>query len=1012
MLFLLGGITTSASAQGGQNPNHVHVHDTHCGTMEMDAYNRQQHPNRGTLDEFERWFGDQVAAYKQQVDNGYRAPLLTVPVIFHIITDGAGNENLSAAVVQAQLDQLNLDFRDQAGSTDAAKADIEMEFCLATLDPSDNVLAEPGINRVTTYGDGPFTSGYIDGTVKPATQWNPNDYMNIWVAPLSGGLLGWAQFPDNSGLGGLNANGGNANTDGVVVGSGTVGSVANPGYAPPYNLGRTLTHEVGHWVGLRHIWGDANCGNDFCGDTPESQTSNSGCPNQTTCDGNRDMVENYMDYTNDACMNVFSNDQKTRIRTVMSICPRRMSLPNSTKCGSTAPTIGFASGGGTVVTESSDCNYQDVVLDVNITSSPSANATVTFSATGTATNGSVDYEFMPASVVFPAGSTPTRQVTVRIYNDGMVEGVETILMTFNVTTTGDAIAATGDLLDHDITINDDDVAPTPTTMTTLVNEDFESGGLGTFTTQGFSAVDFVVGNLAALTSANWTLNNTNTTNFAYTNDDGCNNCNKNNDRLTSAAFSLAGAYTVATLTFDHAFADINGIVDGVNVDETGEVQINTGGGWNTIMNLTNTSVGAANDFYTTPWQTGVTVNLTPYIGQANVQIRFRYRDGNEWAYGMAVDNVVVTAGSTAGIQTTDNTGAPRSTQVNGMQTVHFYDVASNDVMGTIQNLSGWNYQCTRVEVDRDAAAAGAPTAQFWDNNPANAVAAKTFFVDPNNNTPTGSYTITLYYTEAEIAAWEAATGKNRSVLKIIKVSNNPINTITAANYAGYTIEQQAATIGAFGTDVTLTATFNTGFSGFAIGDIGPQPVVLLPMQLIDFTGAKEGKNIKLNWETEQEIDVDFYTLEKSADGVLFEPINKQFAVGNGKPSGTNNYDYLDTKPFIGENYYRLGQVDKAGNQTYSKIVAIMVDVEEVPVMTLAPNPVHDNMTIDYNTPKEGKIGVEIYDAIGQEMMKEHNLSVDKGNNSILLNLKDFPSGMYILRVGQGGSVITTRFIKK
>ena len=90
--------------------------------------------------------------------------------------------------------------------------------------------------------------------------------MNVWVADLSGGLLGYAQFPSNSGLGGLNANGGAASTDGVVHLYSTIGSVANPfpGGAP-YNLGRTMTHEVGHWLGLRHIWGDANCGNDFCG---------------------------------------------------------------------------------------------------------------------------------------------------------------------------------------------------------------------------------------------------------------------------------------------------------------------------------------------------------------------------------------------------------------------------------------------------------------------------------------------------------------------------------------------------------------------------------------------------------------------------------------------------------------------------------------------------------------------------------------------------------------------------
>ena len=308
--------------------------------MEMDAQRRNLNPKLPSLEQEENLFKKQLKEYKSGKTPGSgkggninKATLLTIPCIFHIITDGAGAENISAAQVQAQVDQLNIDFRNLAGSIDPVAADIEIEFCLAILDPSNNLLAEAGINRVTTYGEGPFNTGYIDGTIKPGTIWNPDEYMNVWVADLSGGLLGYAQFPSNAGLGGLGVNGGAANTDGVVHLYSTIGSVANPfpGGAP-FNLGRTMTHEVGHWLGLRHIWGDANCGNDFCNDTPQSQTSNYGCPNITTCDGQDDMVENYMDYTNDACMNIFTADQKDRIRTVMLNSPRRALLPLSDKC--------------------------------------------------------------------------------------------------------------------------------------------------------------------------------------------------------------------------------------------------------------------------------------------------------------------------------------------------------------------------------------------------------------------------------------------------------------------------------------------------------------------------------------------------------------------------------------------------------------------------------------------------------------------------------------------------------
>lgn len=440
VFFCLAG-WGNVSALFAQLNNHkeLHIHDSRCATMEMDANSRQVNPERGAVDDFERWIAPLIEDYKDHVAKGYRAPLLTIPVVFHIITDGAGAENISAAQVQAQVNQLNIDYRDLAGSTNSVSADLEIEFCLALLDPSDNVLPEPGINRVTAYGDGPFNTGQIDNTIKPGTIWNTDDYMNIWVADISGGILGYAQFPDASGLGGLNNNGGAANTDGVVHLYSTIGSVASPfPGGGPYNLGRTMTHEVGHWMGLRHIWGDGNCGvDDFCNDTPASDNSNFGCPNGHVSCNTTDQIENYMDYTNDACMDIFTADQKARVRTVMSVSPRRSALANSTKCGVVAPTISFVSGGGTIVNEGTDCSFQDVVLDLNISAAPSADATVTFNSAGSAVAG-VDFDILTASVVFPAGASPVRQVTVRIYNDGIVENNETIVVSFTVATSGDA----------------------------------------------------------------------------------------------------------------------------------------------------------------------------------------------------------------------------------------------------------------------------------------------------------------------------------------------------------------------------------------------------------------------------------------------------------------------------------------------------------------------------------------------------------------------------------------------
>lgn len=321
-----------------------------CYTVEANEALRAQNPGMETPEEFENWLAPLVRQYHQQ--GASQRAVVTIPIVFHIIHNGesvGSGDNISATYVNAQIDQLNNDFRRILGTsgynTDPAGADTEIEFCAATVDPSGNTLAEPGINRINRssfgwtappYGTctaGNFGNSYIENTIKPQSQWNPGNYLNVWVMDMVCGILGYAQFPSSSGLSGLNANGGAASTDGVVLLPTSLGSTTTPfPNAAPYNEGRTGTHEIGHFFGLRHIWGDASCGTDYCADTPTQQGPSSGCPNTTTCDGVNDMVENYMDYSYDDCMNIFTSDQKARMLTVLANSPRRGSLTTSTAC--------------------------------------------------------------------------------------------------------------------------------------------------------------------------------------------------------------------------------------------------------------------------------------------------------------------------------------------------------------------------------------------------------------------------------------------------------------------------------------------------------------------------------------------------------------------------------------------------------------------------------------------------------------------------------------------------------
>jgi len=235
----------------------------------------------------------------------------TIPAVVHVLYNTAA-ENVSAAQVRSQLRVLNRDFRatnpDKSKVPDAWKGlvtDTGIRFALARKDPAGNTTS--GIIRTKTTR----TSFGADDEMKFKSSggvdaWPTDRYLNVWVCTLGGGLLGYAQFP-----------GGPANTDGVVIlntGFGTTGTAS-----PPFNLGRTTTHEIGHWLNLRHIWGDTeDCsGTDFVADTPNAAGPNFGKPvfPHISCNNgpNGDMFMNYMDYVDDDAMVMFSAQQVARM---------------------------------------------------------------------------------------------------------------------------------------------------------------------------------------------------------------------------------------------------------------------------------------------------------------------------------------------------------------------------------------------------------------------------------------------------------------------------------------------------------------------------------------------------------------------------------------------------------------------------------------------------------------------------------------------------------------------------
>ena len=235
-----------------------------------------------------------------------------IPVVVHVI-HGGGTENISKEQINDQLRILNEDLRRlnaDAVNTPLAfsgvAADCNIEFKLAKIDPNENCTN--GIVRVLS----PLTNGPLDrDDVKAVSYWPSNKYFNIWVVKniddggSAGTILGYAQFPGF----------GPTATDGIVLRADYTGSIETA--ASSSYMGRTATHEVGHWLGLRHIWGDATCGNDNVSDTPKHRTTNSGCPNfpqdNNLCAGtgpDGEMFMDYMDYSSGSCQNMFTDGQK------------------------------------------------------------------------------------------------------------------------------------------------------------------------------------------------------------------------------------------------------------------------------------------------------------------------------------------------------------------------------------------------------------------------------------------------------------------------------------------------------------------------------------------------------------------------------------------------------------------------------------------------------------------------------------------------------------------------------
>lgn len=341
-------------------------------------------PSQIWENEFQKLISENITKQKNQKQF---LTVYTIPIIFHVIHGGqpiGTFPNISQGQINSQITVLNQDFSGNGFNSSIYPsnafvnwvinqalpsanidingrvkiADVGIQFCLATKDTLGNILPEPGIERIDYNSKGwtnPNTlttqtalASYLNSTIKPQSIWNVAKYLNVWISDKNSGIsyTGVATYPPLSGLTGL-LGAGTDSTDGIWCFAKVIGSnnlFPSGIYGSPMVEGRTLTHEVGHYLGLRHISGDAACATDYCNDTPPAAAQNIGSPsyplNVGSCSSptnapEGEMFMNFMDYPWDPYKYMYTTDQATRMQNAMLNSPYRNQLGTHGLCSAT-----------------------------------------------------------------------------------------------------------------------------------------------------------------------------------------------------------------------------------------------------------------------------------------------------------------------------------------------------------------------------------------------------------------------------------------------------------------------------------------------------------------------------------------------------------------------------------------------------------------------------------------------------------------------------------------------------
>ncbi len=649
--------------------------------------------------------------------------------------------------------------------------------------------------------------------------------------------------------------------------------------------------------------------------------------------------------------------------------------------------------------------YVDYVLGIGETYPTVTPTTVTVNVSGGSAQEGSDFDITtngsftsPSKQLgFDTGRTVTKYITVRVYDDKEVESAEDLQLNFTVSGSN---AIAGFLTTYRMTITDNDSHPLP------------------YQTQNISLGTYDV-DLSASSPFNGTKLR-NRLQVLYT-----------AAELRTAGFGQGGPITALKLRVKSKSSTVP--FNGFSIS-----MMNTNA---TTLNSTFLGGGSIVQVYSNNYSTVVGDNNfafnKPFVwdGASNILIQFCYDNfggtaaaaadvvegmgtplgtgirGSIYSNWTAITDqqgcllpAALVSDNRANVSFTASFGTIIATALNAAgneylaprNDIYFYrDTA--EVLARITNLGADNFGCTQVVIDR----AGTGTSQFWNTNTANYLMNKTYRILPSTNTATGKYEVTFFFTKAEKEGWEQATGQSWNNIQIIKLPSaiRNVSPTNAQPDGGGTVEVITAVTRTSGPDFyTLSAVFNSGFSGFGFGIPGRMTTILT------LSGAlnANGKDIDLTWTASAEINSSVFVVEKSYDGVIFHSIGTVLASGNKLTPTT--YTLKDGEN-VAENYYRIRMLHSDSYVLLSNIVFIKKD-NAPNNLFVSPNPFNNRITVRFARTPSGTVVLSLYDAGGRLMQR---ITRNGGSPSFDMPITVvLASGTYLLEATADGK----RYAKK